>query len=170
MTERWKPVREYKGVYAVSSEGHVMRVAGGSNTWAGRVLRPSLRRGYPRVRLYRGGVKQDVDIHRLVVEAFLGRIPDDLEVNHRDGIKTNNCVDNLEVVTHAENGQHAYETGLLVPQRGSDHGQAKLTEAQVLGIRRLATEGMAQRCIARQFSIGKSTVGRIVRHEAWTHV
>lgn len=52
-------------------------------------------------------------IHRLVIEAFQGRIPEGYETNHKDGNKLNNSLYNLEVVTHSENMSHAYHSGLF---------------------------------------------------------
>lgn len=54
-------------------------------------------------------------VHRLVAQTFLEDYSDDLAVNHKDGNKSNNCVDNLEMVTWGENTQHALRTGLIKP-------------------------------------------------------
>lgn len=58
-------------------------------------------------------------IHRLIVEAFIGEIPEGLCVNHKDGNKANNNLDNLEVVTHLENMRHAYKLGLIKIQKNT---------------------------------------------------
>src|SRR4051794_37680931 len=85
------------------------------------------KRGYLLVNLYRDGRPKNFLVHRLVVTAFLGAIPLGRQVNHRDGDKSNNCVENLEVVTQQENLRHAAETGLL--RVGEANPKAKLTEA-----------------------------------------
>ena len=70
------------------------------------------RDGYLRVELYNDATSCSRYIHRLVVEAFIGDIPAGLEVNHISGQKADNGIENLEVVTHAMNTQHAWDIGL----------------------------------------------------------
>jgi hypothetical protein len=67
---------------------------------------------YLKVELFNNGTLCSRYVHRLVVEAFIGEIPAGLEVNHISGQKVDNSIENLEVVTHAENTKHAWETGL----------------------------------------------------------
>ena len=90
-----------------------MRIAPGKGTVRGRVLKPGKTRdGYLEVELYNAAVPCSRYIHRLVVEAFIGEIPKGLEVNHISGQKTDNSIENLEVVTHAMNTKHAWDMGL----------------------------------------------------------
>ena len=70
------------------------------------------RDGYLKVELFNDGAPSGRYVHRLVVEAFIGEIQAGLEVNHISGQKVDNCIENLEVVTHAENTQRAWDTGL----------------------------------------------------------
>ena len=90
-----------------------MRITPGKGTEPGRVLKPGRNRdGYLKVDLFNNGTPRSRYVHRLVVEAFIGEIPAGLEVNHISGQKVDNCIENLEVVTHAMNTQHAWDTGL----------------------------------------------------------
>jgi len=66
-------------------------------------------------------------VHRLVAEYFIGSIPEGYCVNHKDGNKLNNDVNNLEIVSYSENTRHADRTGLRVCASGEDNSQAKLT-------------------------------------------
>lgn len=90
-----------------------MRITPGKGTEPGRVLKPGKTKdGYLKVELFNNGTPCSRYVHRLVIEAFIGEIPVGLEVNHISGQKTDNCCENLEVVTHALNTKHAWDTGL----------------------------------------------------------
>ncbi len=75
------------------------------------------RQGYRMIRL----IHRTRKVHRLVAEAFIGPIASGLTVNHLDGNKANNDVENLEIVTRAENSQHAMRTGLWYPPCGKQN-------------------------------------------------
>ena len=94
--------------YMVCSDGYVI------NTVTGDVIRGSVKRtGYVEVCLTdNDGDRRSLLLHRLVAKAFCNREGEGLEVNHKDGDKTNNSAENLEWVEHGENLRHAYETGL----------------------------------------------------------
>lgn len=80
-----------------------------------RFLIPSLaRNGYFRTTLMVNGKPKKLTTHRLITECFLGKIPDKLVVNHKNGIKTDNRLENLEYVTVSYNVTHSYKTGLRI--------------------------------------------------------
>lgn len=117
--EIWKDIPSTHGYYQASNFGRIRRVVG----WKNRgyctciSLRPDSG-GYRMVRLKIAGRLTEARVHALVAEAFLGTRPTGLVVNHKDGCKTNNTVENLEYVTPAENAQHAFAMGLVkVPSR-----------------------------------------------------
>lgn len=103
--EIWKDIPDYPN-YQVSDTGQVRNIK------SGRILKPTLAKGYPRVVLSVNNVCTPKTVHRLVAEAFHGGIQEDLQVNHIDGDKTNNNADNLEWVTGSENILHSYQNGL----------------------------------------------------------
>lgn len=113
--EQWKNICGYEGVYSVSNLGNVRReLNNGRNTISGRILVPAKsNKGYLRVSLSKDGVKKDYSIHVLVATAFIGVCPENHEVNHKDGIKTNNKLSNLEYLTGLENKKHAFSLGLV---------------------------------------------------------
>ena len=93
MTENWKDIVGYEGLYQVSDKGSVKSIGYGKE----RILSPGkLQNGYLRVNLCKNGEKKNLLVHRLVAQAFIPN-PDNLpEVNHKDEDKENNSVQNLE--------------------------------------------------------------------------
>ena len=88
--EIWKDIEEYKGIYMVSDCGNVKRVK------SGRILQKKKRAGYRSVVLCKSSVLKDFYVHRLVASAFLPNPEGKATVNHKDGNKLNNTVENLE--------------------------------------------------------------------------
>lgn len=107
--DKWLPITGFSN-YAVSNDGRV------KNTVTDRELKPIRERtGYSHVTLCNGGKHHQTSIHRLVAQEFIPNPDDKPMVNHIDGDKANNRVDNLEWCTPSENMQHAYRTGLQKP-------------------------------------------------------
>lgn len=114
--EIWKDVVGYEGIYQVSNLGKVKsldRVYNGRNLKS-KVLKLTLNiYGYLRFTARKENTIKTLFVHRLVLEAF-NPILEKLQVNHIDGIKTNNKLENLEWVSDSENKKHAYKTGLMI--------------------------------------------------------
>lgn len=105
--------------------------------------------------------------HRLVARAWLGRSK--LAINHKNGIKTDNRVINLEYVTNKQNSEHAIAKGLI--KRGSNNSNAKLCEKDVTKIKALlSTTSLSQKNIGNLFGVSRSTIGEIKRGLIWRHV
>lgn len=110
MTEIWKNITSYEGLYQVSNFGRVRSVR------LNKILSPKHNwDGYLRIQLWRDNKNKYVFIHRLVAEAFIPNADNKPFVNHIDGNKSNDRVDNLEWCTQKENIKHAFATGLSTP-------------------------------------------------------
>ena len=127
MNEEWRLI--FDGLYEVSNLGRVRRAVDGVNTKAGDIRSPGVKSsGYHQVALYKNGKATNRSVHRLVVEAFIGKIPKGMEVNHKDGNKLNNQLDNLEIVTKSENMKHAIQMGLHTPPKNRATGDRHWTK------------------------------------------
>lgn len=108
--ETWKPVVGYEGLYECSSHGRVRSVGGNK----GQHRKPHIlhqqknHKGYMMVKLSKNDVKKDFSVHRIIASAFLENPENKPQVHHKDGVRNNNIVSNLEWVTASENNWKKY--------------------------------------------------------------
>lgn len=162
-----KVIEEYPR-YIVTSFGRVYSL----NTK--RFLKQHKNRGgYFIVNMCIAGLKpRNARVHRLVAKAFLEEISADKpDVNHIDGNKENNRIENLEWSNKSLNGFHAHKLGLNVcnPQKGSKHGMAQLTDEDVRAIRELRLT-LSNKEISIKYNISSTQVWRIVTKRNWRHL
>lgn len=113
MEEIWKDIEGYEGHYQVSNLG---RVKSFKSSFSGRIIKIRNNKGYGMVDLRNTeGKKTFPLVHRLVAKHFLKKIEGKNYINHKDGDKLNNRIDNLEWCTHSENMKHAYKNNLCSP-------------------------------------------------------
>ncbi len=128
--------------------------------------------GYAKVRLMSiDGKRHRYSVHRLILENFS---PIDnmsvMQINHKDGNKTNNRLENLEWATASENNSHKYKIGLAT-QQGEFNNNSKLTENQVLEIIvLLLSNEYTQKQIAEKFNVDVETIGAIKRKKNWKYL
>lgn len=150
--ELWKRIQRVEGDYEVSTLGRIR------NGKTGKILSLNARNGYLGVTVRpngRQGKSYGLRVHRCVAEEFVCGYFDGAVVNHRDGNKLNNSVNNLEWVTLSENTQHAYALGLVKFSTGVDHVRTKLTLEQILSIKK---DSRASRVIANEYGVSKDTI------------
>jgi hypothetical protein len=165
--EQWRAVVGFEGIYEISNYTRVRRAVASPQSPAGRLLSHTVTSyGYSVVNLSKRDGGRAYFVHRLLVEAFCGPIPEGLVVNHIDGCKTNNTLDNLEVVTSAENNRHAHRTGLS-NSRGEHNPAAKLTSGDVLLIR---ASSESRTALADRFGVRPDTIDVVRRGGTWGHV
>lgn len=123
---KWKDVKGYENLYQVSNDGLVKSFHGDKP----RILKQSLdSHGYKMVTLYKNGQYYNIGVHKLVAWTFIDNLEFKPQTNHKNGIKTDNNVNNLEWVSAKENVNHAFKNGLckswLRGMLGSKHPRAK---------------------------------------------
>jgi hypothetical protein len=112
--------------------------------------------GYLRVKLSGKTYK----VHRIIAQTYIKNSDNKPCVNHIDGNKANNTVDNLEWCTYSDNTKHAYDTGLKVPYIGiKDHGNNKFYKEW----KELIKNGESMRTIGKQYGVSHKTVSRVVK-------
>ena len=118
--EIWKDVQDYEGLYQVSNLGRVKSLSNRSNHKNELILKPAVVQGYKKVNLYKKSIGKIFPVHRLVAVAFIENPMNKEMVNHIDGNKLNNCIDNLEWNTAKENTIHAIKNKLIIPKKGNE--------------------------------------------------
>jgi hypothetical protein len=161
MEEIWKDVIGYEGIYQVSNLGNIKSV------YVDKTLSPPINQyGY----LYHGFRKNkkrnNILIHRVVAIAFLDNPNLKPCVNHKNGIKTDNRVENLEWVTYQENMNHSVFNNLCA--KGEKIAQSKLTELQVSEIReKYKNQKMTYLNLASEYNVSFSLIGQIIKNNIW---
>lgn len=185
MKEFWKPVKNFEGLYEISNLGNVKTL---KRTW--RVLNYQSKKyqtmynkeklmncvisktGYKQVVLMKNNKKTFKLIHRLVAEAFINNTENKPCVNHKDGNKLNNNVNNLEWCTYKENNIHAWKNGLpksyLKGKYGKEHNKSKK-------INQYDSDGNFIKtwdCISdvtRQLKIDSGRITKCCKHQKYCH-
>lgn len=138
----------------------------------GRILRIKTGKdGYQRVSFHDNGKQRYFLVSRLVAAAFIHNHAQLPCVNHKNGVLSDNTLENLEWSSSSDNMKHAYRTlgRRTVSQKGVDHNMAKLTENGVLQIRKIG-KSLGLKKIAEMFSVSKCTIWEIQRRATWNHI
>jgi hypothetical protein len=121
--EIWKPIVGYEEFYEVSNKGRIRR------TSTGKIRIPFINQGYALIHLStKGMMTPPLRVHRIVAAAFIGPRPNGYEVNHLNGIRSDNRADNLQYCTSSENKRHAAR--ILRSKIGEKSASSKLTLEQ----------------------------------------
>ncbi len=166
--EIWRDIAGFNGDYQESNYGRTKSFKRGNV----KILKPSVsRNGYLYINLKSNGVHKRYLVHRLVAILFIPNPDNKPQVNHIDGNKQNNRVNNLEWVTSSENITHAYECGLQ--KYGEQHHKSKLTIENVRFIRNVYVKGdkeFGARPLARRFGVSQPAILSIINGETYKNV
>ena len=166
--EEWRDVVGYEGIYQVSNYGRVISYQNGFPHLLVAAIKKS---GYSNVVLCKDAFHKTCRVHILVAQAFIPNPENKPFVNHKNGIKNDNRVENLEWVTQSENVHHALATGLML--NGSNSPIAKLTREDVIFIRENYKKGdkkFGGIALARKFNVDKGTIYNLIRYITYTDV
>ncbi|MFA4834839.1 MAG: NUMOD4 domain-containing protein [Dehalococcoidia bacterium] len=181
--EQWKEIPGHPG-YEVSDRGRVRsywtRVSRGDHETGSKgaigpvpqkILKPIRgSAGYARACLWQNGKKTFITLCRLVLLAFVGPCPQDMECCHNDGNHTNDLIVNLRWDTHENNCQDTVNHGKARGAQGEKHSRAKLTDQDILEIRTLFKKGLTKAQLTAMYPVDFSNVSRIIDRKTWRHI
>lgn len=161
--ESWKSFNDF---IEVSNQG---KIKSHGNLIKGEICK----NGYVRIHVSHDGKQFKFFVHRLVAQTFIPNPNNKPCVNHINGDKTNNCVDNLEWCTYSENNKHSYKTNLR-NSKGENNPIHKLTNNQVCEIRKKYQKGKHNgnnaNFLSKKYNVSPKTILDIVNHKKWTHL
>ena len=159
-----KDIKEFEGLYQIDEELFIFNVK------RLRVFKPHSvnSRGYITVDLFRDGKRHSFTMHRLVALTFIPN-PNSLPfINHINGIKTDNRIENLEWCTASENSKHSFKIGLQ-SNVGMKHPLTSLTDEDVLKIRSIGSK-LSTDEISKLFNVSKPCIRFIIKRKTWKHI
>ena len=157
--ELWRDIPGYEGLYQISDIGSVRNVK------RNRLLAKNITRGHFQVRLCNHDGHRWFQVHRLVLMAFIGECPADMECAHNNGIGTDNRLENLRWDTRKGNhaDKHRHGTALI----GERNHLSKLTGQDVLDIKTMHSAGVTGRNIAKAFGVTPANISQILLGRTW---
>lgn len=160
----WVSINGYEGRYEVNRLGQIR------NTKTAYILKPSKDNyGYSILTIRINGKKKTHKVHRLIAMTFIPNIYNKPQINHKNGIKADNRIDNLEWCTNRENTIHAIKTGLRKVLSGDKSPSAKLNKEQVMAIRHKYATGLYyQRELAKEYGVSRGAINSIMRFTTWS--
>jgi hypothetical protein len=173
MEEVWRKITGFEENYEISNFGKIKSLV------RKRALKESIRKnyidrdGYHQISLWKDGKGKFCKVHRLVAQAFIPNPENKPQINHINGIKNDNRVENLEWATDFQNKVHASENNLtpILFKKGESHPNSKLTEKDVISIRSREYTGYGHDTkLAKEFKVKTSTIRQIRVRDYWKHI
>lgn len=184
INEEWREVPGWDGRYSVSNLGRVRTNYVDYNNHTGILVRKKVEnirvptvhpKGYFYISLSAPKKRWFVGVHKLIALAFIANPNNYTIINHKNGQKTDNRIENLEWCSHKQNMHHAWRTGLMKNARltGVKHHRARLCDDDIRFIRKLITDFSdiaKKREIATLYHISIYTINDILKRRSWKHV
>jgi hypothetical protein len=174
--EIWKDIQGWEGYYQIStfirirSMPRIIIDSKHKRVFKGRILKLILdRRGYKRVQLHSQKKNIFALVHRLFAQAFIPNPENYPCINHINGIKTDNRLENLEWCTYKQNTIHAYKTGLLSLGEGDKSRNKKLTE-EIVKIIKSELFLYKDKYLATKYNVSREAISRIRHGRSWKSV
>jgi hypothetical protein len=172
MKEVFKPIKDYENLYRISNLGNIESL---EKKWpisnGGVCIRKKQKKkqitsihGYKRVWLWKNKKCKVFASHRLVAQEFIPNYKNKPQINHKNGIKTDNRAENLEWVTPSENNKHAFKIGLKT-QKGNKNNARKLTMKQADFIKK---SKIKPKMLAKKFNVSTGCIYKILHKKSWT--
>lgn len=172
MKKEWKPLINYENSYEISNFGEIRsidRISGKrKGIIKGKFLKQSINhKGYLEVRLFKNSKSISKIVHRLIALNFIPNPLNLPQINHIDGNKTNNFVNNLEWVSNSQNQLHAYKIGLQPSRAGEKNSNASLSDEEVSNIKDLYNSGQSIKNISIHTDIPLGKIRSIIYKRSW---
>lgn len=176
--EIWRDVAGFEGYYMISNLGRIKSLTrkitektGKVNILKSRIIRQCVNdQGYWRFTANKDGKRKGLLQHRLIATAFIPNPENKPFINHKNGIRSDNRIENLEWCTHQENVDHSWRTGLN-QNIGEGNSVSKLTLKDVLYIKKVYEDKWGQQSsLARMFNVTPSAIASVVKNKSWAWV
>ena len=174
----WKDVINYEGIYMVNQYGVIKSLDhivyhkdGKKRLQKGRNIKYSKsKKGYIQVSLNKNCIKFNTSVHRVMAIAFLNNPFNKPQINHINGIKDDNRLENLEWCTNKENQLHAIRNNLIHPNYGENHHMSKIPNSHIAGIREEIKNGKPMRIIAERYSMSITAISNIKNRKTYINI
>ena len=176
--EIWKDIKGYEGYYQVSNYGKIKSLERfRENGFGGYIHKERILKsqtgcnGYEFINLSKKGIVKHLCIHRFVAIAFIPNPEDKPCTNHKNGIRTDNRLSNLEWATYSENAIHGIKRNGNWIVKGEKHPKAFFKNSDILKIRHLYKSKKMRKCeIAKKYNTNQSTIHSIIIRKSWKHI